>query len=62
VGDYGTIDKKTGVFEIEGNIYEDPGIADLTAAYPPLQAAPENSFIVSSLGVKRHELTLSPEV
>ena len=62
VGDYGTINKETGQFEVDGNIYEDPSIVNLTAAHPPLQTCPENSFIASSSGVKRHELTLTHEL
>ena len=62
VGDYGTVDKETGQFEKEGNIYEDADISKLVAEHPPHIAAPENSWIVSSSSVKRREIILAPEL
>jgi hypothetical protein len=62
VGDYGNVDKETGRFDKDGNIYTDPVTAPLAAPHPPEVAAPENTLIVSSAGVKRREFTTGAEV
>jgi hypothetical protein len=62
VGDYGTVNKETGEFESEGNIYEDAGIVSLTAEHPPHQTVPEKKYIASSSSVKCHELVLDHEL
>jgi len=61
VGDYGTIDKETGQFQKDGNIYEDVTTARLADHHKPLMGAPENTLIISSAGVIRRELTVSAE-
>lgn len=58
MGDYGTIDRETGQFQPEGNIYEDVTTADLAKHHQPLVGAPENTLIISSAGVIRRELTV----
>lgn len=60
VGDFGTIDKKTGEFEKEGNIYDDVSTASLTANYPPLMASKDAVFEISSENVRRIEFGLEP--
>jgi hypothetical protein len=62
VGDYGTINKKTGEFEKEGNIYEHESTAALAANHLPVTAPPDDTFIVSSYGVKRNNLRIEAEV
>ena len=61
MGDYGTIDRETGKFQKEGNIYEDVTIAHLTNQHKPLTGAPDNTVIISSAGVIHGELTVSAE-
>jgi len=63
VGDYGTIDRETGDFQKEGNIYEDsdPIIANLAVQYKPLTGAPDDKLIISSSGVTHHELNVSAQ-
>jgi hypothetical protein len=58
VGDYGIIDRETGNLQKEGNIYEDsdPIIANLAVQHKPLTGEPDDSLIISSLGVMHHEL------
>jgi len=62
VGDYGTVDRKTGQFEKEGNIYEGEATAQLAAKYPPETAAKESFFEISSDTVTRCDLTVAPNV
>jgi len=56
VGDYGSIDSKTGLFERRGSIYDEAirtsvsGL-DLLRDFPPKAAEPEQSMIITS-GVK----------
>ena len=61
MGDYGTIDRETGSFQREGNIYEDATIAHLTEQHQPLTGAPDNTLIISSMGVIHCELTAGAE-
>jgi len=60
VGDYGTVDKHTGEFEKDGNIYDDNehDLADIVKAYPPEDVAADNTFVVTSIGVKSREFQL----
>jgi hypothetical protein len=62
VGDYGTIDRETGKFQKDGNIYEDATIVHLTDQHKPLTGAPEISLIVASAGVIKHELTVGADL
>jgi len=59
VGDYGTIDRGTGQFKKDGNIYEDATIAHLADKHKPLTGAPEEPLIISSAGVIHRELTVA---
>ena len=61
MGDYGTIDKETGQFQKDGNIYDDVTIAHLADHHKPLMGAPETTLIISSTGVIRRELTVGAE-
>jgi hypothetical protein len=58
VGDYGVINRETGILDKEGNIYEDsdPIIANLAVQHKPLTEDPEDKLILSSVGVMHHEL------
>ncbi|KAK7678967.1 hypothetical protein QCA50_014746 [Cerrena zonata] len=60
VGDYGTIQRKTGEFEKEGNIYEDDAMADIVADHPPQIASKDTVFEISSNNVRRVEFGLEP--
>jgi len=61
VGDYGTIDRETGKFQKEGNIYEDATIAHLADQHKPITSALDNAWIISSAGVTQSELTVDAE-
>jgi len=63
VGDYGKLGRETGMFEKEGNIYEDldPTIANLAVLHKPLTGAPDDRVIISSAGVTHHELNVAAE-
>ena len=64
MGDYGTIERETGNFQKEGNIYElsDATIANLVVQHKPVTDAPDNKVIIASAGVVHHELAVSAEV
>ncbi|KAJ7801379.1 hypothetical protein B0H14DRAFT_2895724 [Mycena olivaceomarginata] len=61
VGDYGTLDKDTGRFEKDGNIYEDAATAALAADHPPEIAAADEKIVISSETVQKRDLNLSPQ-
>ncbi|KAJ7176095.1 hypothetical protein C8R43DRAFT_974971 [Mycena crocata] len=65
VGDYGQIDKKTGIFGKEGNIYKTPEtaeIAAIAAAHPPELGAPEEDMIILSETTTERQFSLGPQV
>jgi len=62
VGDYGTVDKETGQFQKDGNIYKEVTTASLAALHPPHSGTPENTIVISSRGVKHRDLILGAEV
>ncbi|KAJ6589440.1 hypothetical protein B0H19DRAFT_923319 [Mycena capillaripes] len=62
VGDYGTIDKETGRFEKDGNIYEDPATAALCADFLPKILVPDEKMVIASQTAQRHDFGLGPEV
>ncbi|KAJ7025922.1 hypothetical protein C8F04DRAFT_1126770 [Mycena alexandri] len=62
VGDYGTVDKDTGRFEKDGNIYDDPAIAALSLDHQPETLAPDEKIIFTSQTENSSEFKLSPEV
>ena len=63
MGDYGIIDRETGGLQKEGNIYEDsdPTIANLAVQHKPVTDDPEESMMLSSLGVMHSELDVAAE-
>ncbi|KAJ7719437.1 hypothetical protein DFH07DRAFT_314285 [Mycena maculata] len=62
VGDYGTIDKDTGGFEKEGNIYEYAATAALAANYPPETTAPDDEMVIASETAQKRHFSLGPQV
>ncbi|KAK7017678.1 hypothetical protein R3P38DRAFT_3201233 [Favolaschia claudopus] len=62
VGDYGTIDKETGLFQKDGNIYTDPATAKLCADYQPDTRAPDEVMVVCSQTEKKRDFGLGPEI
>jgi len=62
VGDYGLVNRETGEFEKDGNIYDDEATAELMAHHPPQLGTPENIMIASSRGVKHRELALEADL
>jgi len=61
VGDYGKTDRETGIFQKEGNIYEDATMAHLTSQHLPITGALDKTWIISSAGVIHSELTVGAE-
>ncbi|OCB91508.1 hypothetical protein A7U60_g1243 [Sanghuangporus baumii] len=59
-GDYGQIDKRTGQFEREGNIYRDPEVAHIASKFPPLRGPQVNTLEIHSMDVRG--ITVSPDV
>ncbi|KAL5514046.1 hypothetical protein ACEPAG_2807 [Sanghuangporus baumii] len=59
-GDYGRIDKRTGQFEREGNIYRDPEVAHIASVFPPLRGPQVNSLEIHSMDVSG--VTVNPDV
>ena len=53
VGDYGRIDKSTGEFEKEGNIYDEARFADILASHPPVKEPPGSGVVLCSENVKK---------
>jgi hypothetical protein len=72
VGDYGAIDRKTGVLRVEGNIYDKTFqeslkqqgfMIDLSdSSCRPIMGAVEEDMIMSSIGVKKRDVAATPEV
>ncbi|KAL5501047.1 hypothetical protein ACEPAH_9434 [Sanghuangporus vaninii] len=59
-GDYGHIDKRTGQFEREGNIYRDPEVAHIALNFPPLKGPQVNTLEIRSMDVRG--VTINPDV
>ncbi|KAL5501092.1 hypothetical protein ACEPAH_9479 [Sanghuangporus vaninii] len=53
VGDYGRINKKSGAFQREGNIYHEPSLKYITDQFPKQRCEPMDEFIASSSNVKQ---------
>lgn len=72
VGHYGTIDRKTGVLRVDGNIYDETFQESLKQqglmidlSHPscqPIKGAVEEDMIMSSIGVKRGDVSLTPQI
>jgi len=70
VGAYGTVDKETGEFIMEGNVY-DPAFQDeldkhnagiRMLDYPPQEGPIEGDFVIASRGAKHRNLNVDAEV
>ncbi|KAN0135062.1 hypothetical protein V8E53_006953, partial [Lactarius tabidus] len=53
IGDFGTIDKKTGELKTEGNIFTHPEIRQFTQAYPSFEAPEVDLYQIHSREVRR---------
>ncbi|KAJ7479504.1 hypothetical protein FB451DRAFT_161592 [Mycena latifolia] len=62
VGDYGTIDRETGRFDKDGNIYDDPATKALMAHHPAEKLAPDEQLVIASETATKRELSLGPQV
>ncbi|ETW80127.1 hypothetical protein HETIRDRAFT_322200 [Heterobasidion irregulare TC 32-1] len=62
VGDYGHINRKTGEFEVEGNVYKHSSTAEKAALFPPNIGYPMLSYTVSSHVVARTGFEVTPQV
>ena len=66
MGDFGYVDRDTGVFQVEGNIYSDmfaqyiPGVK--MKDHPPVDAAIEEMRVITTSEVKQAGFNLSPEM
>ncbi|OCB85154.1 hypothetical protein A7U60_g7780 [Sanghuangporus baumii] len=52
-GDYGTLDRETGQFERQGNIYKEVEIKSITSRFPPIIGPQIDMYQVASLTVKK---------
>jgi hypothetical protein len=63
VGDYGTVNKETGEFLKNGNIYEDDNdLTDVAKAHPPEDEAVGSPFVVMSRDVESRDFEVEPEM
>ncbi|KAG0704040.1 hypothetical protein DFH29DRAFT_913357 [Suillus ampliporus] len=72
VGDFGTVNRTSGELEVEGNIYDaafreslnQQGLViDLSdPSFQPIKGAIEEDIIMCSIGVRKGDFTLKPEV
>ncbi|KAJ7894794.1 hypothetical protein B0H13DRAFT_2035647 [Mycena leptocephala] len=62
IGDYGTIDKETGRFEKDGNVYEDPETSLLCASHQPELLPPDEKIVITSETDEDHGFSFGPEV
>jgi hypothetical protein len=53
IGDFGTIDKKTGELKVEGNIYTHPEVKHIAQEFPAFEAAETDLYQIHSQQVKR---------
>jgi hypothetical protein len=53
IGDFGTIDRKTGELKVEGNIYTHPEVKHIAQEYPAFEAAETDLYQIHSQQVKR---------
>jgi len=51
-GDFGTVNRKTGEFLVEGNIYTHPDIAPIARLYPPFEAPETDQYQIHSYHVR----------
>lgn len=51
-GDFGSIDRKTGTFDREGNIYDDPQTSEIAQLHPAEAMAEEDSMVLQSYRAK----------
>ncbi|KAL5536603.1 hypothetical protein ACEPAF_426 [Sanghuangporus sanghuang] len=59
-GDYGRVDRKSGQFEREGNIYRDPDVAHIASQFPPSTGPRVDTHRIHSMDVRR--VTVAPDV
>ncbi|KAH7906670.1 hypothetical protein BJ138DRAFT_1117362 [Hygrophoropsis aurantiaca] len=70
VGSYGTINGETGELDVEGNIYDATFEEIWKTHFPninlkdhqPKVGEPDEDFVVSSVGVRRRDLKIGPEI
>ncbi|EPQ59806.1 hypothetical protein GLOTRDRAFT_91284 [Gloeophyllum trabeum ATCC 11539] len=63
VGEYGTMNKETGIFQSEGNIYDDNFIdLDVSSHHPLKQCSPEDNLVVVSRGGRRMDANFNMQV
>ena len=51
-GDFGTVNKKTGGLNVEGNIYYHPNIAPIAYKYLPIEGAVVDHYQINSFEVR----------
>ncbi|EJC99695.1 uncharacterized protein FOMMEDRAFT_142664 [Fomitiporia mediterranea MF3/22] len=55
-GDYGGVNKESGEFERQGNLYRDSTIAEITARYPPIYNSETTDYQYHSLNTRTTKL------
>ena len=56
IGDFGTLDKKTGELNVEGNIFTHPEIKHIAQSYPAYEAPETDLYQIHSQQVRRVEI------
>lgn len=56
-GDFGTVNKKTGGLNVEGNIYSHPDIAPIAYKYLPIEGAVVDHYQINSFEVRVSDVT-----
>ena len=52
-GDYGSLNRETGQFERQGNIYKEIEVVNITSKFPPVIGPVIDTYQVASLAVKK---------
>ena len=56
MGDYGTINRETGMFDIEGNVYKEFLDPEQKGSHQIIVEEPEDSYVANSKEVARNDL------
>jgi len=56
IGDFGTIDKKTGELKVEGNVFTHPQIKHIAQDYPAFVAPETDLYQIHSQQVRRLDI------
>jgi hypothetical protein len=61
VGSWGRIDRKTGKFDFEGNVYTDKKTSELASEHPPIMGKEEKELVICSKDGRKVDVGAGPE-